>query len=94
MWSPYEIALFGAAMAECGKQFHRIQQIVHSKRTTEIIDFYYIWKKTSHYTNWKKTYLPEHLDFSDDDKCDAAPTKKAKTTNTKNGATTTAKRKR
>jgi hypothetical protein len=66
-WSPYEIAMFEAAMAEHGKQFHKIHDEISSKTTSDIIEFYYIWKKTSHYKVWKKTFIPEHLDFSDDD---------------------------
>lgn len=57
-WSPYEIALFEAGMAHHGKDFHQIHKIIQSKSTKEVVDFYYIWKKTSHYKTWKKQYVP------------------------------------
>lgn len=38
----------------------------------EIIDFYYVWKKTSHYEKWKKQYVPPYMESSsDDDEMDA-----------------------
>jgi hypothetical protein len=66
-WSPYEIALFEAAIVQYGKQFHLVQRAIESKTTKEVIDFYYMWKKTSHYQAWKKQYVPPHLDVSDDE---------------------------
>jgi len=67
-WSPYEIALFEAAMAEYGKEFYRIAKEIGSKTTQEVIEFYYIWKKTSHYKQWKKEYTPDYLlEHSDDE---------------------------
>lgn len=66
-WSPLEIALFEAAIVQHGKQFHLVQKAVETKSTRDIIDFYYVWKKTSHYRMWKKQYLPPHLDVSDDE---------------------------
>lgn len=67
-WSPYEISVFEAAMAEYGKSFSRIRAIIDTGKTTmDVIEFYYIWKKTSHYKVWKANYVPEYLDYSDDD---------------------------
>jgi hypothetical protein len=67
-WSPYEIALFEAAIAEYGKEFSKIQREIGPTKTVgEIIEFYYLWKKTSHYKRWKNEYIPEHLDVHDDD---------------------------
>lgn len=60
-WNPREIALFEAAMYLHGKEFHKIQRLVKTKSTKDIVAFYYIWKKTSHYTQWKEQYT------SDDD---------------------------
>jgi hypothetical protein len=57
-WSPMDIAMFEAALAVHGKEFHIIQRHVATKSTKEIIDFYYIWKKTSHYTKWKQEFVP------------------------------------
>jgi hypothetical protein len=32
---------------------------VRTKTVKEIIEFYYDWKKTSHYIAWKKNYVPD-----------------------------------
>lgn len=67
-WSPFEIAVFEAALAMVGKEFHQVQKFVQTKNTKEIIEFYYIWKKTAHYKVWKRQYiLPEDDVDSDDD---------------------------
>ncbi|RYY81581.1 hypothetical protein EON63_15160 [archaeon] len=36
---------------------------VTTKTTQEVIAFYYDWKKTSHYTQWKQTYTVDERDF-------------------------------
>jgi hypothetical protein len=67
-WSPYEIAVFEAALAEYGKDFHKVQkEIGPSKTTKDVIEFYYIWKKTSHYNTWKLEYVPEYLDVMENE---------------------------
>ncbi len=67
-WSPYEIAMFEASIAEHGKNFARIQQDIRThKSVPDVIEFYYIWKKTSHYAQWKKEYIPEYLDVDVDE---------------------------
>jgi len=66
-WTPYEIAVFEASLALCGKQFHDVQKIVKTKNTKEIIEFYYVWKKTSHYKVWKRQYIPPEADVDSDD---------------------------
>lgn len=66
-WSPYEIAVFEAALGHYGKEFHRVQKEIGTKTTKEVVDFYYVWKKTTHYEGWKKQYVPPYLDVSDDD---------------------------
>ena len=58
-WAPYEIATFEAALALHGKHFHQVQKWVKTKSTKDIIEFYYIWKKTSHYRRWKNSYCEE-----------------------------------
>ena len=55
-WSPLEIATFEAAISEYGKEFVSIQKEIGTKTTRQVIDFYYIWKKTSHYQEWKRIY--------------------------------------
>jgi hypothetical protein len=67
IWSPYEVALFEAAIAQYGKRFHEVQKAIETKTSKEVIEFYYVWKKTSHYVSWKKQYLPPHLDVSEDE---------------------------
>jgi len=66
-WSPYEIVTFEAALALHGKVFHKVQKWVKTKNTKEIVEFYYIWKKTSHYQKWKSQYESE---IEDDDSSD------------------------
>jgi hypothetical protein len=66
-WAPYEIAVFEASLGHYGKDFHRVQKEIATKSCQEVVDFYYIWKKTSHYVRWKKQYVPPHLDVSDDE---------------------------
>jgi len=58
-WSPYEIALFEGSMLHYGKDFHTISRQIRTKTTQEVIDFYYIWKKTAHYKKWKQQYVPD-----------------------------------
>lgn len=69
-WAPIEIALFEASIAEYGKDFHQVQKQIGSKTTKQIVDFYYVWKKTAHYKKWKKQYVPPYLDVSSDDEND------------------------
>ena len=73
-WSPYEIAMFEAALCIHGKQFHTVQKIVGSKNTKEIIAFYYIWKKTSHYKKWKSQHNLDR-ESSDEESDDEVPAK-------------------
>ena len=52
-WSLHDIALFEAAFALYGKDFEAIQRVVSSKTTREIVNFFYLWKMTSHYRVYK-----------------------------------------
>jgi hypothetical protein len=52
-WTLHDIALFEACFTLYGKDFVSIQQIVSSKTIHEIVDFFYVWKMTSHYRVWK-----------------------------------------
>ena len=58
-WSPFEISVFEGSIALYGKHFHTIQKLVKTKTVKECIEFYYFWKKTSHYKQWKKSYVPD-----------------------------------
>jgi len=60
-WSPLEIAQFEAAMRLWGKNFSRIGDLIPSKTTREVIEFYYCWKKTSHYKEWKEAFQPLYV---------------------------------
>ena len=57
-WAPLEIAQFEAALRLWGKKFSRISDLIPSKTTREVIEFYYTWKKTSHYKEWKGSFQP------------------------------------
>ena len=65
-WNPYEISIFEAALALHGKVFHTISKFVKTKNTKEVIEFYYVWKKTSHGKRWKNSYVPEILESEED----------------------------
>ena len=66
-WSPYEIAMFEAGISNYGKQFQHVQSVVRSKSTKEVIEFFYVWKKTSHYKEWKKQYKSEGESSDEED---------------------------
>ena len=55
-WRPIEVARFEASLSVYGKQFHVASKIVKTKTTREVIEFYYVWKKTGNYKAWKKGY--------------------------------------
>ena len=65
-WNPYEISIFEAALALHGKVFHTISKYVKTKNTKEVIEFYYVWKKTSHGKRWKNSFVPEILESEED----------------------------
>jgi hypothetical protein len=56
-WSPYEIAIFEGSLLHYGKEFRMVSRQIGTKTTREVIDFYYIWKKTEHYKKWKDRYV-------------------------------------
>ena len=68
-WNPREIALFEASLSVHGKLFHVVAGHVGTKTTKEVVEFYYIWKKTAHYRAWKGRYRPLIMesDVSDDE---------------------------
>ncbi|KAF8822033.1 hypothetical protein IE077_004229 [Cardiosporidium cionae] len=53
-WGPKEVCLFEAAICKYGKDFSKIQRIIQTKTTKDMIDFYYLWKKTNRYVAWKE----------------------------------------
>mmetsp|Transcript_636 Transcript_636/g.2127 ORF Transcript_636/g.2127 Transcript_636/m.2127 type:complete len:349 (-) Transcript_636:43-1089(-) len=54
VWSPLEVSKFVAAIYVYGKNFSALQKIVQTKSVKECVEFFYIWKTTSHYSVWKK----------------------------------------
>jgi hypothetical protein len=64
-WSPYEIAVFEGSLLHFGKEFRNVSKQIGTKSTREVIDFYYIWKKTGHYRKWKERFVADH-DLMDD----------------------------
>ena len=36
-----------------GKNFHMLHKLIRTKTPNEIVDFYYAWKRSSHYAIWK-----------------------------------------
>lgn len=66
-WNPREVALFEAALYMHGKDFEKVSKQVSSKSTKQVVAFYYIWKKTSHYQHWKNIYVSDVEDDDDDD---------------------------
>eukprot|EP00978_Attheya_sp_CCMP212_P004666 scaffold10192_cov36-Attheya_sp.AAC.2 len=70
-WNPREIATFEAALSMYGKVFHKVQKCIGTKSTKEIVEFYYVWKKTSHYQQWKEQYEPD-VESDDDDSSTAS----------------------
>ena len=61
--------MFEASLSIHGKLFHVVSGHVGTKSTKEVVEFYYIWKKTAHYKAWKGRYRPliTESDVSDDD---------------------------
>jgi hypothetical protein len=58
-WSPYEIAVFEGGLLHYGKEFREVSRQIGTKSTQEVIDFYYIWKKTAHYKRWKEQFISD-----------------------------------
>jgi hypothetical protein len=54
-WSPREIALFEAGICKLGKDFYRISKIIQTKKTSQVVEFYYCcFKPSVHYKLWKQ----------------------------------------
>ncbi len=50
---------FEGAICIHGKLFHKVAKAVETKTCSEVIEFYYVWKKTGHYKQWKTMYKSE-----------------------------------
>ncbi len=55
-WAPKQVALFESSICIYGKNFYAIQKVIETKTLKQVIEFYYIWKKSSHYTIWKRHF--------------------------------------
>ena len=55
-WSPYEIALFESSICMYGKHFSTLARVIGSKNAKECIEFYYVWKKSKNYAQFKASY--------------------------------------
>ena len=60
-WTVREIAIFEAGICAYGKEFHTIAKLFKipnseklSKTCNEVVEFYYVWKKSAHYDLWKE----------------------------------------
>mmetsp|Transcript_56107 Transcript_56107/g.127437 ORF Transcript_56107/g.127437 Transcript_56107/m.127437 type:complete len:247 (+) Transcript_56107:70-810(+) len=58
-WSPLEVVTFEGAISLYGKHFSEVQRAVKTKNTKEVVEFYYVWKMTSHYDKWKRIFEPD-----------------------------------
>jgi hypothetical protein len=58
-WAPIEVAKFEGALSIYGKHFHKVARAVGTKSCQDVIAFYYLWKKTDHYRQWKSMYKHE-----------------------------------
>lgn len=63
-WAPLDIAVFEASITLYGKNFNKIKKNLQTKTCKDIIEFYYEWKKTNHYEQWKQNYK-SYLDERD-----------------------------
>ena len=63
-WSPYDISIFESALTQFGKDFWQIGKLLKHKNTKDVIEFYYAWKKTDHYKQWKKGYTCDDRDVN------------------------------
>lgn len=51
------------------QEFHKVSREVEGKTTGDVIEFYYMWKKTHHYKQWKAMWRAEQsiLHANDDE---------------------------
>lgn len=54
-WSPKQVAVFESTLCSFGKKFELVEKLLgSSKSLVEITQFFYMWKKSSHYRAWKE----------------------------------------
>jgi hypothetical protein len=52
-WAPREIAIFELAIVRFGKQFEFIAELIQTKSTKDVYEFYLEWKTSTHYKSYK-----------------------------------------
>jgi len=58
-WAPLDIATFEGALSMFGKQFGEVTRSLQGRKTCkEVVEFYYVWKLTTHYDAWKASFEP------------------------------------
>ena len=55
-WSPYEVALFESGICLTGKLFSALAALVKTKSVADCIEFYYVWKRSKNYAQWKASF--------------------------------------
>jgi hypothetical protein len=55
-WSARDVAVFESGISIYGKRFDLLAQLFEGKSPSDVVEFYYSWKKTPHHAMWKKTF--------------------------------------
>ncbi|GFR01542.1 mesoderm induction early response protein 1 [Trichonephila clavata] len=62
-WTEKECRLFEKGLDKYGKQFCSIQQMIQTKTSLEMAEFYYVWKKTERYDMFMNSKPPKGSKF-------------------------------
>ena len=52
-WSPKEIAIFEEGILRFGKQFEFISELIGTKNSKDVYEFYLEWRSTSHFKSFR-----------------------------------------
>lgn len=58
-WSPLEINVFEGGIFTYGKEFSLISKLIGTKNVKEVVDYFYVWKKSKKYDEWKILYFQD-----------------------------------
>mmetsp|Transcript_5963 Transcript_5963/g.6504 ORF Transcript_5963/g.6504 Transcript_5963/m.6504 type:complete len:311 (-) Transcript_5963:4-936(-) len=61
IWTVQEVAIFELGMSKYYKKFSRIQKMVESKTKRQCIEFYFYWKGSQRYDNWREDHARGRL---------------------------------